>query len=268
MAEVGLTTVTSSEPEPSSQSPSLPPIAPMDLTVKAPTIPDDRDNLSEQDKIVLIIEDDVKFAKIVYDFAQRQGFKGLVAVDGQSGLALVRAYQPDAIILDLRLPDITGWEVMEILKHDPATRHIPVHIISAEEEMLDAYRRGAIGYLTKPVGVADLAGSFERIEQFIAQSIKSLLLVEDDGPSRQSIKALLGGSDVQISEAARGEQALQMLKAQHFDCLILDLSLPDMSGFEVLNRLNEVEGLGHCPVIVYTGRDSLCRRHPIRIQPW
>ena len=222
------------------------------------SVPDDRAELSNGDKILLIIEDDPKFAKILSDFSHEKGLKCLIAGAGQAGLALVKEYMPEAIILDLNLPDISGWEVLEALKDEPGTRHIPVHIISADEEVLDAYRKGAIGYLTKPVSQADLEKPFEKIEQFIARKIKTLLLVEDDANSRRSIKKLLDGSDVAISEAELGQAALELLQAQDFDCIILDLSLPDMTGFEVLSKMNTMNGQeagARCPVIVYTGRD-------------
>lgn len=219
------------------------------------TLADDRDDLDSRDKILLIVEDDPTFAEFLYDFAHKKGFKGLIALDGQTGLDLVRTYNPDAIILDLNLPDITGWEVMQALKIEPTTRHIPIHIISADDEVLDAFRKGAIGYLTKPVTPESLTDSFQKIEQFIAKQIKSLLLIEDDANARHSIKLLLGGSDVQITEVDQGQTALDLLQAQHFDCIILDLSLPDMSGFEVLNKMNGDEPGARCPVIVYTGRE-------------
>ncbi len=225
------------------------------LLLPAQFLPDDRAELTADDKTLLIIEDDPKFAKILYDFAHRKGFKCLIAGAGQTGLALVKEYKPEAIILDLNLPDLSGWHILEVLKNDPATRHIPVHIMSVEEEVLDAYRKGAIGYLTKPVSRADLEKPFEKIEQFISREIKTLLLVEDDANSRHSIKKLLEGSDVQISEAERGQAALDLLQSRHFDCIILDLSLPDMSGFEVLNKMNGQKGEARSPVIVYTGRD-------------
>jgi CheY-like chemotaxis protein/HAMP domain-containing protein/putative methionine-R-sulfoxide reductase with GAF domain len=240
-------------------SPQAPQPSPCPAPVPLPpSPPDDRAELSNGDKILLIIEDDPKFAKILYDFSHQKGLKCLIAGAGQPGLALVKEYMPEAIILDLNLPDISGWEVLEALKDEPGTRHIPVHIISADEEVLDAYRKGAIGYLTKPVSQADLEKPFEKIEQFIAREIKTILLVEDDANSRRSIKKLLDGSDVAISEAERGQTALELLEAQNFDCIILDLSLPDMTGFEVLNKMNGLNGQeagARCPVIVYTGRD-------------
>jgi len=222
---------------------------------------DDRDELAgrtadeREIKVLAIIEDDPQFAKVVYNCAHEKGFKCLIAGEGKTGLELVKSYQPEAIILDLNLPDLSGWEVLTVLKNDPTTRHIPVHIISADEEVLDAYRRGAMGYLTKPVAQEGLDEAFANIEGLISREIKTLLVVEDDKNSRRSIKKLLGGSDVNISEADCGENALALLKQHHFDCMILDLSLPDMSGFEVLNQMNSDENIAHSPVIVYTGRD-------------
>jgi CheY-like chemotaxis protein len=211
--------------------------------------------LNAGDKILVIIEDDPTFAKVVSDYAHQKGFKCLIASEGKIGVELVKTYQPEAITLDLNLPDISGWEVLELLKNDPSTRHIPVHIVSAEDERLEAYRKGVMGYLTKPVCQEKLEEVFQKIQSFTSGQIKSLLLVEDDANSRHSLKKLLGGSDVQISEADQGQTALELLKTQHFDCLILDLSLPDMSGFEVLNRINMTEAIAKCPVIVYTGRE-------------
>jgi len=216
---------------------------------------DDRDKLSDDDKILLVIEDDPKFAKIMVDYAHKNGFKCLIAGEGRSGLDLVNTYHPHAVILDLNLPDISGWDVLEGLKNNPATRHIPVHIMSVDEEAVEAYKKGAMGYLTKPVSQENLAAAFGEIEHFISQEIKALLLVEDDANSRLSVKKLLDGSDVQISEAETGQQALDLLQAQSFDCMILDLSLPDMTGFEILNKINTNGKIAKCPVIVYTGRD-------------
>jgi tubulin-specific chaperone A len=257
ISRTGVNTSENQTEEMGSALPSTPtPLAPRPPSAPIPASPpDDRANLGADDKIVVIIEDDPKFAKIVSDYAHKKGFKCLIAACGKTGLELVKAYQPGAIILDLNLPDISGWEVLEVLKHDPTTRHIPVHIISGDDEDLDAYRKGAIGYLTKPVSQEYLDEAFQKIENFISRQIKSLLLVEDDPNSRHSIKKLLGGGDVQISEAEQGQTALDLLKTQHFDCMILDLSLPDMTGFEILNTINQDEALAKCPVIVYTSRD-------------
>ena len=220
----------------------------------AASLPDDRATVRAGDRVLLIIEDDPSFAEIVQDYGRHKNFKCLVAGDGQSGLKLAQRHKPDAIILDLNLPDISGWEVLDELKHNPDTLHIPVHIITGEEESLDAFKRGAMGFLTKPVGLKEMDGAFQSIEQFMARKIKSLLVVEDDDNLRKSVRKLLEGSDVTISEANSGQAALAQLGAQHFDCMILDLTLPDMSGFELLNRLDGAEHLPKCPVIVYTGK--------------
>ncbi|GIK42396.1 MAG: hypothetical protein BroJett011_62290 [Chloroflexota bacterium] len=234
------------------------PLSPQPAPVAAPSLPaslpDDRAVWQAGDRLLLIIEDDPKFARIAYDYAHQKNFKCLVAGDGETGLQLAQTYPVDAIILDLTLPGMSGWEVLDTLKQNSNTRHIPVHIISAADEDLDAYKRGAMGFLTKPVSPTTLEESFQRIERFITRQIKSLLLVEDDDNLRLSVRKLLEGNDIHISEASLGQAALEQLASQHFDCMILDLSLPDMSGFELLNRLDGDESLSKCPVIVYTGR--------------
>jgi CheY-like chemotaxis protein/signal transduction histidine kinase len=226
-----------------------------DIPTLPVSIPDDRDNLQKGDKILLIIEDDADFAKVVFKFARRKGFKCLAAVDGETGLLMAETYQPDAIVLDLYLPRMSGWEVLAVLKDSPEMRHIPVHIMSADTETLEVYNRGAMGFLSKPAEPQNLEQAFQKIEQFIEREMKNLLIVEDEENLRLSIKKLLSGSDIKISEAATGQAALDLLAVQHFDCMILDLSLPDISGFEVLNQINTSESLTKCPVIIYTGRD-------------
>lgn len=239
---------TKASPLPPQPTPAAAPSLP------AASLPDDRAVWQPGDRLLLIIEDDPKFARIAYDYAHQKNFKCLVAGDGETGLQLVQTYPVNAVILDLTLPGMSGWEVLDTLKQNSNTRHIPVHIISAADEDLDAYKRGAMGFLTKPVSPATLEESFQRIERFITRQIKSLLLVEDDDKLRLSVRKLLEGNDVYISEASLGQAALEQLASQHFDCMILDLSLPDMSGFELLNRLDGDEDLSKCPVIVYTGR--------------
>lgn len=224
------------------------------VATAASTLADDRKNLRKGDKILLVIEDDPNFAHVVYNYAHKKDFKCLVAGDGENGLQLVEQYHPDAIALDLNLPGMNGWQVLDVLKQNPDTRHIPVHIMSASEESLDAFKMGAIGFLTKPVSVDGMEKVFQKIEDFISRQIKSLLIVEDDAGLRDSVRRLLGGSDVKISEAAQGSIALNLLRTHHFDCMILDLSLPDMNGFEVLSRMNSDETVSKCPVVVYTGK--------------
>ncbi len=231
---------------------SLPPQSPTPVTQ---VIPDDRDNLQPGDRTFLVIEDDAKFAKIVYNFAHAKNFKCLIAGDGPTGVHMAAVYQPTAITLDLRLPGIDGWGVLRRLKSDPRTRHIPVHVISVEDACQDAYKQGVLGFLTKPVSPDDLAGVFARIEEFIERQVKNLLIVEDDVNLRHSVGKLLAGSDVEIAEVGLGQQALELLRTRRFDCIILDLRLPDISGFDLLRQIHDDEALPKCPVIVYTGRE-------------
>jgi CheY-like chemotaxis protein len=249
----------STRSRPSTAKPApVSPAEPAPTPLAAPTpppIPDDRDKLKPGDKILLIIEDDPKFAKIVYNFAHKKGFKGLLAADGETGLSMAQTYTPDAVVLDLNLPGINGWQVLDTLKENPDTRHIPVHIMSVEDQSIEAFQRGAIDFLAKPASQKDLDTAFQKIAQFIDREIKTLLLVEDDENLRRSVKKLLSGNTIEIHEAGKGQTALDLLKTQNFDCMILDLSLPDMSGFEVLQQMNEDETIGACPVIVYTGKE-------------
>jgi CheY-like chemotaxis protein len=215
---------------------------------------DDRNELQQKDTVLLIVEDDANFAKVLSDVAHKKGLKCLIANDGRAGLKLALKYKPAAIILDLNLPDITGWNVLTALKDEPETRHIPVHIMSVEDETIDAFKQGAIGYLTKPVSPEDLDRVFQRFEGFTSKSVKKLLLIEDDTTLRYSVKKLLGSEDIEITEAGLGQTALDLLREQRFDCMILDLKLPDMTGFELLSIVHDDETIFRCPVIVYTGQ--------------
>jgi CheY-like chemotaxis protein len=204
----------------------------------------------------LVVEDDQSFAKVLFNFAHAHEFKCLVAPTGEEGLELATSYKPAAIILDINLPNMNGWEILRLLKQNPDTRHIPVHIMSVYDTAdLDAFKRGAMGYLTKPVSPEELENSFEQIEKFITRKVNQVLLVEDDPQLSYSVKRLLEGNDVSITECSTGRGALDLLHQEHFDCMILDLTLPDMTGFEVLNQLHEQSGHTYCPVIVYTGRE-------------
>ena len=221
----------------------------------APFIEDDRGNIGKNDRIILVIEDDLKFAEILYKFCHERNFKCIHAGDGETGIELADTYKPDAIILDISLPGIEGWGVLEALKNNSKIRHIPVHMMSVEEESIDAYKKGAIGYLTKPVTDNDLEQAFSRIEDLLDRSIKDLLIVEDDEIMRKNIIKLIGNSDVKTKGVSTGKEALKELRSKTYDCIILDLILPDMSGFEVLNNLEKSEDISIPPVIIYTGKD-------------
>ena len=218
-------------------------------------LPDDRDHMKEGDRSVLIIEDDAQFAKLLMAHARKKSFKCLAAGDGSSGLQLAAAYRPSAIILDLGLPDIDGATVLDSLKYALETRHIPVHVISGRDKTADIMQKGAIGFLTKPIDAADILETFDRIENILETTVKHILVVEDDENSRKAVEALVATEGVEITSTDSGEDALKLISAQNFDCVILDLGLPDMTGFDLLRTLNEDPDLSLPPVIVYTGKE-------------
>jgi CheY-like chemotaxis protein len=216
---------------------------------------DDREEIKQGDRVLLIIEDDPKFARILYDFARGREFKCLLAGSGEEGLQLVREYGVTAVLLDLQLPGINGWDVLRELKSAPETRHIPVHMTSVLEESLEAYKQGALGYLHKPASPDSIDAAFTTLDSFISKDVKSLLIVEDDAVTRMSLRKLIGGDDIALFEAEDGAAALQLLRREPIDCVILDLNLPDMTGFALLDTLEGETAVRKPPVIVYTGRE-------------
>ncbi|HLP21356.1 MAG TPA: response regulator, partial [Chitinophagales bacterium] len=230
------------------------PVAINNEFINYPTIDDDRKSLQEDDKVVLIIEDDLKFAGILFKQAHNKGFKCIAAATGEDGLILAQKYCPHAIILDIDLPGIDGHMLLMELKSKPATRHIPVHIISAEERSLKPIKEGAVSYINKPVEKKQLEEAFNRIENFIDRKMKNLLIIEDDANSRKAMKTLIGNGDVKCVEAGSGEEALKLFTDNHIDCIVLDIGLPDMSGFDLIHRLNEIKK-DMPPIVVYTGRE-------------
>ncbi|KIA87739.1 hypothetical protein OA85_00520 [Flavobacterium sp. AED] len=219
------------------------------------TIKDDRDTISADDKVVLIIEDDRHFAAILLNQANKKGFKCLSAATGEDGLLLASKYKPQAIILDMGLPGIKGQQVLHELKANPSVRHIPVHIISANDRSLEPIREGAVEYLMKPIAKNELEEAFNRIENFVNRKIKNLLIIEDNENSRKAMKILIGNGDVHCFEAATGKEALALYQENHIDCIILDIGLPDMSGFDLINKLEDIKGHNMPPIIVYTGKE-------------
>jgi CheY-like chemotaxis protein len=191
---------------------------------------------------------------VLLELARDKGFKGIVASRGHSALTLARQFQPSAITLDIHLPDMLGWTVLNNLKVNPATRHIAVHIISVEEERSHALARGAFAYAVKPATTDALEKCFDRIARFIEPHVKRLLVVEDDEIESKSIVELLGHDDIEISVAGSGAEALNKLLDRSFDCCVLDLTLPDMSGFDLLARIQEEPTLCEIPIVVFTGK--------------
>jgi HAMP domain-containing protein/signal transduction histidine kinase/DNA-binding response OmpR family regulator len=216
---------------------------------------DDRDELEEGDSVVLIVEDDAHYARVMMDAAKEQGFKVLVAQRGAEALDLARTHRPTAISLDIFLPDMLGWTVLSQLKQDPATRHIPVQIVTLDEDRHHGLARGAFAYVQKPTTPTGLEDAFARIKDYAAPRRKRLLLVEDDEAERRGVSELLGSSDIEIATAETGAAALSQLREQPPDCVVLDLKLPDMSGFDVLEKIRDDEELSDLPVVVFTGRE-------------
>src|SRR5262245_14815483 len=218
---------------------------------------DDRSNLEPGDRTLLIIEDDLTFAKILMEMAHERGFKVLIASRGDLGLALARQYTPSAITLDIELPGMDGWSVLDRLKHTKTTRHIPVHIISVADEKQRGLKMGAIGFQNKPVTPEALREAVCNIENFVQRGVKSLLVVEDDKIAQHSIVELIGDGDVETIAVGTAEEALSALRKKRYDCVVLDLGLPDSNGFELMELIKTE--IGNIPIIIYTGKDLSLR---------
>jgi CheY-like chemotaxis protein/signal transduction histidine kinase/HAMP domain-containing protein len=224
-----------------------------ELTIEP--IEDDRANLEPGDAVLLIVEDDPHYARVLVDLSHDKGFKVLVAIGGAEALALAREFHPTAVSLDVFLPDMLGWTVLNHLKQDPATRHIPVQMLTLDEDRHHGLTRGAFAFVTKPTTTEGLESALDRIKEYSKPRRKRLLVVEDNPGEQLSIRELLGHDDIDVSIAATGAEALSAIKEQPFDCVVLDLRLPDMSGFEVLERLGDTPELNDLPVVVFTGKE-------------
>jgi len=218
-------------------------------------VKDDRQNLQPDDATLLIVEDDPYFATVLCDLAREKGFKVLVATRGAEALALAQEFHPTAVSLDVFLPDMLGWTVLNHLKQDPRTRHIPIQILTLDENRQHGLARGAFSYVTKPATPEQLEMALSRIKEYTTPRRKRLLVVEDNPAEQLSIRELLGYEDIDVESAATGSEALAALDDQPFDCVVLDLRLPDMSGFEILERFRDTPMLSHLPVVVFTGKD-------------
>jgi HAMP domain-containing protein/CheY-like chemotaxis protein/signal transduction histidine kinase len=221
----------------------------------AEKIEDDRDNLQPDDAVLLIVEDDVHYARVLCDLSRDKGFKVLVATRGAEALALAHEYHPTAVSLDVFLPDMLGWTVLNHLKQDPSTRHIPVQMLTLDEDRHHGLARGAFAFVTKPTTPEGLEAALSRIKDYATPRRKRLLVVEDNPGEQLSIKELLGYDDIDVSVVSTGTDALEAVTEQQFDCVVLDLRLPDISGFDVLQRFSENPALGDLPVVVFTGKE-------------
>ncbi len=229
------------------------------------TIEDDRETIAAGDTIILIIEDDPVFARILADMVHRKGYRVLAAADGESGLQLATHFRPTGILLDVMLPGMDGWTVIERLKENVGTRHIPVHFISAVDEASRGRELGAVGFLTKPVSREAIGTAFDRLLHFAEGHTRHLLLVDDDADARAALRKLLRHDDVTIDDAGSAEEALQRMGNTHYDCIVLDLGLPGMSGMEFLEHLAATGQIP--PVVVYSGRE-LSREESLRLRQY
>ncbi|HEY0682873.1 MAG TPA: response regulator, partial [Steroidobacter sp.] len=220
----------------------------------ASELTDDRQNIQSGDRVLLIIEDDVKFGRILLDLAHDRGFKAVVSATGSGALPLVRRFNPSVITLDINLPDMDGWRLLDILKRSAETRHIPIHIISVDDPRERGLQMGAFSVLEKPVDHATLQTALARSEEFIARKVKELLLVEDDDLQSGEIQKLIGNGDVHLTRVTTGREALQALQNNHFDCVVLDLVLPDMDGVQLIETIRR-DTSRRLPVIIHTAKD-------------
>jgi CheY-like chemotaxis protein len=239
---------------------SLTPAQPVTVQARTPErtaepVQDDRAALEEGDVVLLIVEDDPHYASVLVDLARESGFKILLATRGAEALALVRQFRPSAVSLDVFLPDMLGWTVLSHLKQDVSTRHIPVQIVSLDEDRQHALARGAFSHVTKPATAEVLKAAMARMKEYASQNQRRLLVVEDNPAEQLSITELLQHDDLDIQTVDGGAEALSALRAESYDCVVLDLRLPDMSGFEVLQRIRDDDTIPDVPVVVFTGKE-------------
>ena len=231
------------------------PVIPPQVPAPAAEAEDDRHIIRDNDKTILIIEDDASFSQLLLNIAREKGYKGIIAHQGNTGLSLARYYRPDAIILDMKLPVLDGSEVLRQLKNDPELRHIPVQIMSGYDRRKEGLELGAFDFIRKPLTQDAVQGAFDRMQDFINRKLKKLLVVEDNPQQNKAIRELIGNGDVKSFAAHTGQEAYTMLLDERFDCIIIDLGLPDMTGFELMEKIKESDHLNKIPIIVYTGRD-------------
>jgi HAMP domain-containing protein/CheY-like chemotaxis protein len=221
----------------------------------AERVADDRSDIEAGDSVLLIVEDDPHYARIVADLARDKGLKALVAMSGGEAIELAREFRPTAISLDVFLPDMLGWTVLSRLKQDPNLRHIPVQMLTLDEDRQHGLARGAFDFISKPIEARELSGAIERVMDFSKPRRRRLLVVEDDPAEQVAIRELIEHDDVEVAAAASGAEALRALHSEDFDCVVLDLKLPDMSGFEVLEHLRDRQAACDVPVVVFTGKE-------------
>jgi len=237
------------------------PLAPVEKMVRYTVketpvpIPDDRANMQEGDKFILIVEDDTNFANILLDFTHKKGYKGLVAVSGDQGIALAKQYKPLAILLDIMLPIKDGWEVMEELKADPETRHIPVHIMSVLQLKKEGLKKGAIDFINKPVALDQMNEIFTKLENALKNDNKKVLIVEENTKHAEALSYFLDSFQIKSDIKHNINDSIAALQDQQANCVILDMGIPDQKAYETLEMVRKNPGLENIPIIVFTGKN-------------
>ncbi|MEJ0005384.1 MAG: response regulator [Steroidobacteraceae bacterium] len=243
---------TAAAPAASSQPTFQPVVVPI---ARQEDIPDDRDDLDSGEPVLMVVEDDPHYARVLVNLARERGFKVILARTGADALIFARRYPLSAVSLDVFLPDMLGWTVLNQLKRSSETRHIPVQVLTIEDERQYGLERGAFAFLTKTGTTEKLEAALDRLKEFTSAKVRRLLVVEDDPAEQLSVTELLGHQDIEIVTATTGAEALKVMRDTQIDCVVLDLRLPDMSGFELLEVIQLDAALRHLPIIVFTGRD-------------
>jgi len=219
------------------------------------TIEDDRDHISKDDKVILIIEDDTSFAKILLDFSRKKNYKGIVAVRGDTGIEFANHFKPRAILLDIQLPVMDGWQVMEALKSNPETRPIPVHIMSSLKFKKESLLKGAVDFIDKPFALEQMQEIFKKLEHALSRSPKKVLIVEENNQHAKALRYFLGTNNITTEIASNISQSVDTLKRHEIDCVILDMGVPNKIAYETLETIKEIQGLENLPIIVFTGKN-------------
>lgn len=231
------------------------------------SIPDDRGKIKAGDKVMLIVEDDVNFAKSLLEFTRKSGYKGVVAVRGDEGLELAHQLLPVGILLDIQLPVMSGWEVMDELKNDPNTRHIPVHIMSSYEVKSESLVKGAVDFINKPMAFEQMQGIFEKIEYVLSHNPKKVLIVEENTKHAKALAYFLETYDINLEVRNGVDDAVKSLKQDNIDCVILDMGIPDQKSYDTLEEVKKIPGLENLPIIIFTGK-SLSKQEEQRIKKY
>ncbi|MCS3794781.1 response regulator [Niastella sp. OAS944] len=218
-------------------------------------VTDDRYTITAHDRVILIIEDDEDFAQILLNFVKKKNYKGIITQQGNAGLSFARHYKPDSIILDMNLPEMDGSEVIKKLKADPELRHIPIQIFSGHDRKKETMELGVFDFIRKPVTQTDIETALDRMKEFTLKKLKKLLIIEDNKEQSQTIKELIGNGDIKLFSAYSGAEAYEKMRIEKFDCIIIDLGLPDMSGIDLMEKIKSDTELAKIPIIVYTGKD-------------